>query len=74
MHAIRVIFRAFQGIGGAGIFALTMVIVMEITPKKHIGPVAGALNLVFVVASAVGPVVGGAITSNTTWRWCFYLK
>jgi MFS family permease len=51
VNTINVIFRAFQGIGGAEIFALTMVIVMELTPK--IDPVAGTLNFVYVIASAV---------------------
>jgi MFS family permease len=50
VNTINVIFGAFQGIGGAGIFALTMVIVMELTPK--IDPVAGTLNFVYVIASA----------------------
>lgn len=67
-------FRAFQGIGGSGIYALTMVIVAEITPKKHLGMTGAMVNVVFVVASAVGPVLGGAITTYSTWRWCFYLK
>ena len=69
-----IIFRAFQGVGGSGVYAMTMVVVMDITPQKHIGPVSGMVNSVFVVASAIGPVVGGAITSNSTWRWCFYIK
>lgn len=70
----RIIFRVFQGIGGAGIYALTMVLVAEIAPKRHFGAVYGMINLVFVAASAVGPVIGGAITTYSTWRWCFYLK
>lgn len=70
----RIIFRVFQGIGGAGIYALTMVIVAEVAPKRHFGVVYGMVNLVFVAASAVGPVIGGAITTYSTWRWCFFLK
>jgi MFS family permease len=69
-----IVFRVFQGIGGAGVHALTMVLVLEVVSKRRFGAVYATVNLVFVVASAVGPVVGGAITTHTTWRWCFYLK
>lgn len=51
-----------------------MVVVAEIAPKKNVGPLSSMVNLVFVVASAVGPLIGGAITTYSTWRWCFYLK
>lgn len=51
-----------------------MVLVAEITPKKHFGKISAMVNVVFVAASAVGPVIGGALTTHSTWRWCFYLK
>lgn len=51
-----------------------MVVVAEIAPKRHLGRVSALVNVVFVVASAVGPVVGGAISTYSNWRWCFYLK
>lgn len=51
-----------------------MVVVSDITPKQSIGAVSGVVNVVFVVASSVGPIIGGAITTYSTWRWCFFLK
>jgi MFS family permease len=56
------------------VYALAMVLVAEITPKKYFGGISALINGVFVVASAIGPVLGGAITTYSTWRWCFYLK
>nr|POE72010.1 efflux pump fus6 [Quercus suber] len=45
-----------------------MVLVSEITPPRHFGAISAMINVVFVVASAIGPVLGGAITTFGTWR------
>lgn len=67
-------FRAFQGIGGAGLYSLAMAVMAEVTPLKHIGIVYGLMGSIFALSSILEPILGGVITSNTTWRWVFYLK
>ena len=67
-------FRAVQGVGGSGLYSLTMILLPEIVEerkKKWIGAVAG---LVVAVAGVMGPVVGGVVTKYTTWRWVFWIK
>lgn len=67
-------FRAVQGVGGSGLYSLTMILLPEIVEerkKKWIGAVAG---LVVAVAGVMGPVVGGVVTRYTTWRWVFWIK
>lgn len=60
--------------GGSGIYAMTMVVVPEITPLPKLGLVSGVVGGVFAISSIVGPLLGGAIVSRTTWRWVFLLK
>ncbi|KAI4182056.1 MAG: hypothetical protein L6R41_006236 [Letrouitia leprolyta] len=69
-----IVFRAFQGIGGSGIYGMVMAISPEITPAAKFGLVSGCISAVFASSSILGPIIGGAITSTTTWRWVFYLK
>lgn len=66
--------RALQGVGGAGLYSLTFVILPEICPPnlaQAIGAMAGA---VVAMAGVLGPVLGGVITRYTTWRWIFWIK
>jgi len=69
-----IIFRILQGIGGTGLYSLTMVICPEISPPKFLPLVVGILGATVVIAGVCGPVLGGVITGTTTWRWIFWLK
>ncbi|KAH6677569.1 major facilitator superfamily domain-containing protein [Halenospora varia] len=69
-----IIFRTLQGIGGAGLYSLTMVICPEISPPKFLPLVVGSLGAAVAVAAVCGPVLGGVITGSTTWRWIFWLN
>lgn len=55
-------------------YSLAMAVMVEVTPLKHIGVVSGLMGSIFALSSILGPILGGIITSNTTWRWVFYLK
>ena len=68
-----IVLRAFQGIGGAGLYSLSMGVATEI-PGKLRGPIGGLLAMIFAISSVAGPPIGGAITSNTSWRWVFLFK
>ena len=66
--------RALQGIGGSGLYSLTMVILPEVYPLKKHALFGGIIGAVVAMAGVMGPVLGGAITTTTTWRWVFWIK
>jgi MFS family permease len=69
-----VVFRALQGIGGSGLYSMTMVVFPEITPPNLFPIVAGIIGAVLAIAGVLGPILGGVITHESTWRWIFLLK
>jgi EmrB/QacA subfamily drug resistance transporter len=69
-----VIFRAVQGVGAGGLFPLTLAMVGMIIPPRDRGRYQGLIGSVFAGASIVGPLVGGFIVDNASWRWIFYVN
>ncbi|KAG0646091.1 Rubrofusarin-specific efflux pump aurT [Hyphodiscus hymeniophilus] len=66
--------RALQGIGGAGLYSITFVIMPEIAPPRIAGYLGGLVGAVVACAGVLGPVLGGLITHYATWRWVFWIN
>ena len=67
--------RAIQGIGGAAMFAVSLALVaQEFAAGRERATAMGVYGATIGVAVAVGPLVGGAITSAFGWRWVFFLN
>jgi EmrB/QacA subfamily drug resistance transporter len=67
--------RAVQGIGGAAMFAVSLALVaQEFAAGKERATAMGIYGATIGVAVAVGPLVGGAITTWLGWRWVFFLN
>src|SRR5258705_1923048 len=71
--ALLVLARAFQGLGGAMIFAPGLAIITDAFPPAGRGRALGVNAVVFAVGTSLGRTVGGLITEHLSWRWIFYL-
>ncbi|KAL2831869.1 major facilitator superfamily domain-containing protein [Aspergillus pseudoustus] len=69
-----IIGRAIAGLGGGGLYSGAMLIIAENAPMHQRPVYTGVITAVFSVAGVAGPLLGGALTDNTTWRWCFYIN
>ena len=69
-----VLARAAQGVGGAVMFATSLALLADAFRGRERGVAFGVFGAVTGVAVAVGPVLGGAITSGLSWRWIFFVN
>jgi EmrB/QacA subfamily drug resistance transporter len=66
--------RALQGVGGAVMFATSLALIAVAFTGKDRGTAFGVYGAVIGGAVAIGPLVGGAITSAWGWRWIFFVN
>ena len=67
-------FRGIQGLFGGVLFANVFASVADLFDPRTRARVQGIFGGIFGIASVVGPVVGGYLTDNLTWRWVFYVN
>src|SRR5204862_7080043 len=66
--------RALQGTGGAIMFATALALLAQAFAPTERGTAFGLFGAVTGVAVAIGPVLGGLITSGLSWRWIFFVN
>src|SRR5205807_962145 len=66
--------RAVQGLGGAMMFATSLALIADAFHGKERGVAFGVFGGVIGAAVAIGPVVGGVITSGIGWEWIFFVN
>lgn len=66
--------RAIAGLGMSGAYSGTMIIVTLISPVEKRPVMMSVVGGAYGMGACVGPIVGGALTSGTSWRWCFWIN
>ncbi|MDQ6749113.1 MAG: MFS transporter [Candidatus Dormibacteraeota bacterium] len=67
-------FRGLQGIGGGILTGMAFAIIADLFSPIERAKYTGMVTAVFGFASVIGPLVGGYLTDNVTWRWIFYVN
>ncbi|KAJ5804551.1 uncharacterized protein N7518_000854 [Penicillium psychrosexuale] len=66
--------RAVAGIGSAGIFSGSLIMVAHSVALEKRPLYNGCIGSMFGISSVAGPLLGGVFTDKVTWRWCFYIN
>jgi DHA2 family multidrug resistance protein len=71
---LLILFRIIQGATGGALQPLSQAVLLEAFPPQDRGKAMGFWALGIVVAPIMGPVLGGWLTDNYSWRWVFYIN
>jgi DHA2 family multidrug resistance protein len=66
--------RILQGLGGGALQPISQAILLESFPREKRGQAVAVFAMGVVVAPIIGPIVGGWITDNYSWRWVFLIN
>jgi DHA2 family multidrug resistance protein len=69
-----IVFRIIQGAGGGALQPISQAILLETFPVEERGMAMALWGIGVIIAPIVGPVMGGWVTDNLTWRWAFYIN
>jgi EmrB/QacA subfamily drug resistance transporter len=69
-----IVFRALQGLGAGGLMPLSFIIIGDMFSFEQRARMQGLFSGVWGVASIAGPLLGGFLVDQLSWRWVFYVN
>ena len=69
-----IVFRVLQGIGGGLIMPTVMTIMTRKAGPHRMGRVMGILGVPMLIAPIMGPILGGWLVDDVSWRWIFFIN
>ncbi len=69
-----IFFRILQGIGGGGLQPISQSVLLESFPKHQYGKAMAIYGMGIILAPIFGPMIGGWIADNFSWRWIYYIN
>jgi EmrB/QacA subfamily drug resistance transporter len=67
-------FRVLQGLAGGMIMPIGMITLAQAAGPKRMGRVMSVVGVPMLLGPVVGPVLGGLLVDNLSWRWIFYVN
>lgn len=69
-----ILFRMLQGMSGAALVPLSQATLFDMNPPEEHGKAMTIFGLAAITGPLMGPLLGGWLTDNLSWRWCFLIN
>lgn len=69
-----ILFRAFQGLGAGALIPISSAVVGDLFPPRERGKWMGVTSSAYGSAAIAGPILGGWLTDQASWRWVFFVN